>query len=35
MEYKGEVLADIDLISGKEEIGGVDRRAGINAALGI
>lgn len=35
MEYKGEVLADIDLISGKEEVGGVDRRAGINAALGI
>ncbi|WP_158117228.1 phage major tail tube protein [Vibrio cincinnatiensis] len=35
MEYKSEVLVDIDLLSGKEEIGGVDRRAGINTALGI
>ncbi|WP_120510951.1 phage major tail tube protein [Photobacterium salinisoli] len=35
MEYNGEVLIDIDLISGKEVIGGVDRRAGINAALGL
>lgn len=35
MEYNGEVLIDIDLLSGKEVVGGVDRRAGINAALGI
>lgn len=35
MEYAGEVLMDIDLIGGKEVVGGVDRRAGINAALGI
>lgn len=35
MEYAGEVLIDLDLLAGKEVVGGVNRRAGINAALGI
>lgn len=35
MEYASQVLVDLDLLAGKEIVGGVDRRAGINAALGI
>ncbi|KFA98773.1 phage major tail tube protein [Vibrio sp. ER1A] len=35
LTYNGEVLADIDLLTGKENIGGVDRRSDINSALGL
>lgn len=35
IEHGTEVLVDIDLVGGNLVTGGVDRRAGINAALGI